>query len=279
MDRSKASGVQRGYYDLGPVYAPGGIALRNVPPGLKAEGEVDNYDSPFSKPLPEPAPEFLAFYDQLGIVTFPDVWDLRLPAETYDHIVSGPGADDEFITSDQCAGCHDGTISNSSLPNMIFEEPGPDGTNNINLSPYSEWKASPMGLAGRDPVFFSQLESETNNLPEFTACIESTCLHCHGVMGQRQLAIDTEGQDNEDCKSLFAIEPPPQVPFGKPFRLDMVKQWPDSEDNEFQNIRGARQRRHILQRLPSYIRDESRARVLFYGKLRYRSPGRNVRSL
>ena len=230
----KASGVQRGYYDLGPVYAPGGIALRNIPPGLKAEGEVDNYDSPFSKPLPEPAPEFLAFYDQLGIVTFPDVWDLRLPAETYDHVVSGSGGADEFITSDQCAGCHDGTISNSSLPNMIFEEPGPDGTNNINLSPYSEWKASPMGLAGRDPVFFSQLESETNNLPEFTACIESTCLHCHGVMGQRQLAIDTEGQDNEDCKSLFAIEPPPRVPFGKPFRLDMVKQWPDSEDNEFQ---------------------------------------------
>jgi hypothetical protein len=230
----KTSGVERSYYDLGPVYGPGGIALRDVPPGLKAEGEVDNYDSPFSEPLPEPAPAFLAFYDQLGMVTFPDVWDLRLPAETYDHIVSASAGPDEFITSDQCAGCHDGTISNSSLPNMILEEPGPDGTNNINLSPYSEWKASPMGLAGRDPVFFSQLESETNNLPELTECIESTCLHCHGVMGQRQLAIDTEGQDNEDCKSIFAIEPPPQVPFGKPFRLDMVKQWPGSVDNEFQ---------------------------------------------
>lgn len=209
-------------------------ARRNSPFGKRAEGEVDNYVSPFSKPLPGPDPEFLAFYDQLGVVTFPDVWDLRLPAETYDHVVSMDSGVSEFITSDQCAGCHDATISNSSLPNMIFEEPGPDGTNNINLSPYSEWKASPMGLAGRDPVFFSQLESETNNLPELTECIESTCLHCHGVMGQRQLAIDTEGQDDEDCKSLFAIEPPPEVPFGKPFRLDMVKQWPGSEDNEFQ---------------------------------------------
>ena len=216
-----------------PPHLPGESTRQNFS-AVRGEGTVDNYVSPFSKPLPAPDPEFLEFYDQLGAVTFPEMWDLRLPAETYDHIVSAAGGPDDFITSDQCSGCHDGTISNSSLPNMIFEEESPDGTKNINLSPYSEWKASPMGLAGRDPVFFSQLESETNNLPEYTECIESTCLHCHGVMGQRQLAIDTEGQDNENCKSLFAIEPPPQVPFGKPFRLDMVKQWPDSEDNAFQ---------------------------------------------
>jgi len=220
--------------DDDPPHLPGDMDLRTTRGFVKANGEVDNYNSPFSKPLQEPSPDFIEFYNQLERVAFQDVWHLRLPAETYDHVVSAASGPDQFITSDQCAGCHDGTISNSALPNMIFEEEGPDGTSNINLSPYSEWKASPMGLAGRDPVFFSQLESETNNLPELTECIEATCLHCHGVMGQRQLAIDTPGQDNENCKNLFAIEPPAEVPFGRPFSLDMVKQWPGSENNEFQ---------------------------------------------
>lgn len=220
--------------DDDPPHLPGDKDLRTARGIVKANGEVDNYNSPFSKPLQEPSSDFIEFYNQLERVAFQDVWHLRLPAETYDHVVSAASGPDQFITSDQCAGCHDGTISNSALPNMIFEEEGPAGTSNINLSPYSEWKASPMGLAGRDPVFFSQLESETNNLPELTECIEATCLHCHGVMGQRQLAIDTPGQDNENCKSLFAIEPPAEVPFGRPFSLDMVKQWPGSENNEFQ---------------------------------------------
>ena len=30
----------------------------------------------------------------------------------------------------------------------------------INVSPYGEWRWSPMGLAGRDPNFFAQLEGE-----------------------------------------------------------------------------------------------------------------------
>ncbi|MGH7850133.1 MAG: hypothetical protein ACREOP_07535, partial [Thermodesulfobacteriota bacterium] len=189
-----------------PVFEQAG--LRNSTSANRAGGEVDNYVSPFSMPLPEPDPEFLEFYDELGVVAFPDEWELRLPDETYDHVVSKNSTVSEFITSDQCSGCHDAAFLNSALPNMILEEPGPDVTNYINLSPYGEWKVSPMGLAGRDPVFFSQLEGETNNLPEYTACIENTCLHCHGVMGQRQLATDTEGQDFENCKSLFVVEPP-----------------------------------------------------------------------
>ena len=227
--------------DAADVNKSGFPVLSTVPAGLgistsggRAGGEVNNYVSPFSMPLTSPDPDFLEFYDELNAVSFPDAWELRLPAVTYDHVVSKNSAVSEFTTSDQCAGCHDASFLNSAIPNMLFEEPGPDGTNYINLSPFGEWRVSPMGLAGRDPVFFSQLESETNILPEFTECIESTCLHCHGVMGQRQLAIDTEGQDNENCKSLFVIEPPSQVPFGKPFRLDMVKEWPGSPDNEFQ---------------------------------------------
>ncbi|MEQ9618504.1 MAG: hypothetical protein RIG61_04960 [Deltaproteobacteria bacterium] len=225
----------------GLVHTPGIIALITQDSasiaGLTAtrgNGEVEGYDSPFSDPLPEPTSRFLEFYNQLDEVSFPEAWMLRLPAQTYDHVVSASTGPDQFITSDQCIGCHDATYSNASFPNMILERDVNGTTELINLSPYGEWSASPMGLAGRDPIFFSQLQSETNNLPELTTCIENTCLHCHGVMGQRQLAIDTPGQDTEGCEELFAIAPPPGVPFGKPFSLDMVTQWPDSPSNKDQ---------------------------------------------
>ena len=38
--------------------------------------------------------------------------------------------------------------------------PGPENLL-VNLSPYGTWRTSPMGLAGRDPIFFAQLASET----------------------------------------------------------------------------------------------------------------------
>jgi hypothetical protein len=48
-------------------------------------------------------------------------------------------------------------VSNITGPNMVFT----DTTGQVrNLSPYGEWSASLMGLAGRDPVFQAQLESE-----------------------------------------------------------------------------------------------------------------------
>ena len=106
---------------------------------------------------------------------------------------------------------------------MMLKDQQSDGTTQlVNLSPYGEWRAALMRLSGRDPVFFAQLQSETNNLPTLTTCIETTCLHCHGVMGQRQLAIDTAGQDDQGCKALCAIAPLPEVPFGKPFGRDEV---------------------------------------------------------
>jgi hypothetical protein len=160
-------------------------------------------------------------------VNFAKAWQQRLPAETYDHIVAAAGGPDHFLTSDQCTGCHDATYSNAGLPNMILKEQQSEGsTQLINLSPYAEWRASPMGLGGRDPIFLAQMQSETNNLPMHTTYAENTCFHCHGVMGQRQLAIDTAGQDDQGCKAVFPVAPPPEVPFGQPFRRDMVTQWP-----------------------------------------------------
>jgi hypothetical protein len=204
-------------------HAPPVITLldRGTPPAAGA------YVSPFPRPLSRPTKDFLALYDQLSAVPFAKAWQGRLPAETYDHVVAAARGPSSFLTSDQCIGCHDATYSNASFPNMIVMEQQASGsTQLVNLSPYGEWRASPMGLAGRDPVFFSQLEGETNNLSRLTACIETTCLHCHGVMGQRQLATDTAGQGDRNCQALFAIPPPPEVPVGRPFRREMVTQWP-----------------------------------------------------
>lgn len=120
--------------------------------------------------------------------------------ETFDHVISGakPVGPEEFLTSDQCSACHDatGTLTpiRPDLPSMMF----PDAVEPIaNLSPYGEWRYSMMGLAGRDPIFFAQLDTEStihDNLQDHSRTavpfIQDLCLHCHGVMGQRQFHID-----------------------------------------------------------------------------------------
>lgn len=198
-----------------------------------AAAAADAPTGPYPNPLPEPSEQFLAFFGKdLAAASYADAWRLRMPSETRDHYGAQPDRPGDFLTSDQCIGCHDATVSNDALPNMVLD---PDGAN-INISPYAEWRVSPMGLAGRDPIFFSQLESEGLNLPELAECIENTCLHCHGVMGQRQFAADNPGGADAPCKSdIFAIEPPAGVPFGdEPYRRAWVAEWQaDQEHNEY----------------------------------------------
>jgi hypothetical protein len=100
-----------------------------------------------------------------------------------------------FVTSNQCASCHDAT-DNTPMPTHMLWPPGPLGPSTINLSTYGEWRYSMMGLSGRDPIFFAQLDTEStvhsrlkgkHNAPSF---IQDTCLSCHGVMGQRQYHLD-----------------------------------------------------------------------------------------
>jgi len=217
------------------------FASHSHAPGVKSLVDLEEmtadtpYVSPFSTPLSQPPAGFTDLFGQIEPVPFTDAWEQRLPAETYDHVVAARSGPAEFVTADQCAPCHDATVSNASTPNMVLKDATATGVRQtVNLSPYGEWKASPMGLAGRDPIFYSQLQSETNIMPAMAKCIENTCLHCHGVMGQRQLAIDTAGQDDEGCKQVFGIAPPPEVPFGKPFRRAMVTQWPQSEPSSEQ---------------------------------------------
>jgi len=112
--------------------------------------------------------------------------------ETYDSVWPKPGettAASQFVTSDQCLGCH--SAGGTGLQ-YDMTQPGPDGKL-INISPYGTWRGSPMGLAGRDPIFFAQLASETDTFHKESAdAIQNICLGCHGIMGQRQHAIDNE---------------------------------------------------------------------------------------
>jgi hypothetical protein len=115
----------------------------------------------------------------------------RMPSETYDNTwvgAGGPKPSDTFLTSSQCLGCH-----NAGGTGLQFDMtvPNPHGDNLVNLSPFATWRTSPMGLAGRDPIFFAQLASETQTFhPTIAGEVEGVCLGCHGIGGQRQFHID-----------------------------------------------------------------------------------------
>jgi hypothetical protein len=115
-----------------------------------------------------------------------------LPGENYDHVVSPPVKPQHFITSDQCFGCHSGNRYGNVL---LWTDTRIDSRPLVNISPYGEWRWSPMGLAGRDPIFYAQLDSEiaflSRHRPDQQNAIVNLCFSCHNAMGQRQLEIDT----------------------------------------------------------------------------------------
>lgn len=128
------------------------------------------------------------------------------PAEPLDTYVSHPHGAPQFITSDQCMGCHSASAQAPSGP-LMWITPAPRaaaaGIGGINVSEYGEWRWSPMGLAGRDPVFYAQLESELaydETIPNRRVGVAlhqqtiDTCMLCHGVMGKRSFASDHPGE-------------------------------------------------------------------------------------
>jgi hypothetical protein len=127
--------------------------------------------------------------------------DLAMPAATYDNVWVKPGAPtaaSQFITSDQCIGCHS---AGGTGIQFDMTQPATD-TKLLNISPYGTWRGSPMGLAGRDPIFFAQLASEVDTFhKEASPFVQDTCLGCHGILGQRQNAIDSHAQSGK-CAPL-----------------------------------------------------------------------------
>jgi hypothetical protein len=145
-----------------------------------------------SQPLADYSSEFLKTFGARIIVPPgpQEITQLYMPPEIYDHVFSGPGGPPLFLTSDQCVGCH-AAGSTGLHYDMTLQQAGqPAYANLLNLAQYGEWRGSPMGLAGRDPVFFSQLETEQTVHPALAKLAPDLCLHCHGVMGQRQLCLD-----------------------------------------------------------------------------------------
>jgi hypothetical protein len=117
------------------------------------------------------------------------------PGENYDHIVSPAGKPQHFLTSDQCFGCHSGNRYGNV---MLWKDTRLESEPLVNVSPYGEWRWSPMGLAGRDPIFYAQLDSERAYLakhqPGKLTEITNLCFSCHGAMGERQLEIDSKNK-------------------------------------------------------------------------------------
>lgn len=154
-----------------------------------------------------PDPKFVAFFHSIRPVNNPQ----RLPGESYDHVWARPAAPGKqtnlFLTSDSCMGCHS-AITYSGNP-MLYQKTLDDTTLAMNVSPFAEWRWSPMGLAGRDPIFYAQLDSEIaylKTLPdaeEQIKMVTNTCFKCHGVMGKRTIDAEHGGTDKGDFKREF----------------------------------------------------------------------------
>jgi hypothetical protein len=164
-------------------------------------------------------PKFVSFYNSIAPVPLDKV--KKFPGETFDHIypqnigTASPSPNpNQFLTSDQCMGCHSaGTYGNVMMYSGVKQ---PDGSTPVmNVSPYGEWRWSPMGLAGRDPIFYAQLESEIAFVKSFfkndpakvaenIRAINNTCFRCHGVMGKRRLDDDHAGKGDFDPELVYA---------------------------------------------------------------------------
>ena len=160
-----------------------------------------------------PDPKFVAFFNSISPVPLGNVQ--KIPGETFDHIFpqkmpAPPGPvpipyPNQFLTSDSCMGCHSaGTYGGVMLYTGTKQADG--STPTMNVSPFGEWRWSPMGLAGRDPIFYAQLDSEIAfaksffrndpvKMAEKIKAINNTCFKCHGVMGKRRLDDDHGGPD------------------------------------------------------------------------------------
>jgi len=134
----------------------------------------------------------------------------RLPPEPLDTALADPAGTvvnpaAGFVTSSQCTGCHSGLTGAGLGPTMVLTA---SNSPTINVSPYGEWRWTPMGLAGRDPVFYSQIDSELAYLKDQKKQqdVINICTQCHNAMGKRTFAAE---HPNEDYKMAFVNDTDP----------------------------------------------------------------------
>jgi hypothetical protein len=188
---------------LSPPAIPGAVARSQKEEHAQISEETPFDLNQFAKPRQMPDPNFLKLFAGLSVNSTEQI--KKFPGESLDHVLSEAGGPKGFLTSSQCLGCHGASGENMSL------QFSPLGNKPINLSEYTEWRASLMGLAGRDPIFHAQLESEKTLYPSQAGFFDNTCYRCHGVMGQRQVEADT----------------------GQPFKHSMVYALPDQPDGKY----------------------------------------------
>ena len=178
------------------------------------------------KPLPEPNRAFIAaFHDLTQMKAEPDPAEVprfSLPSEYSDNVY--PSSDPQhYLTSSNCMGCHGGLGGAPSGVSM-FVATGSKYGEGYNISPFGEWRWSPMGLAGRDPIFHAQLESELIILLEENGALKDgkagpeavqttqqaladTCLRCHGAMGLRQKGLDQNAKAKHSLPHDGILDP------------------------------------------------------------------------
>ncbi len=145
----------------------------------------------------------MAFLNFFSSVKTLDVAEVAcLPPTTHDWVVPKREGTQGFVTSNQCMSCHSGLMApfgpSMFVPTSASAEYGAPGWD---VSPYGEWRWTPMGLAGRDPIFYAQVESEIAILrkefrdkpallSKLSATLIDTCLRCHAAMGHREFSLD-----------------------------------------------------------------------------------------
>jgi hypothetical protein len=205
--------------DLEPEQRPGRGAgevglLETAYHGRPNVGNKYDEDEILSQPLSAPDSEFTRYFqlasgpvDSSNVRAFPGQWA--------DHVPAGADGAEQFITSDNCIGCHGG-LGGEPYGITMFVQTGSEYGDGYNISPFGEWRWSPMGLAGRDPAFYSQLatelailDGELDDTPDLRDAaknaVVNTCLSCHGGMGQRQLWIDV-ADNGVDLDPNFKVD-------------------------------------------------------------------------
>jgi mono/diheme cytochrome c family protein len=169
-------------------------------------------------------PDFLAMFPATNGIYISRSDLQTLPSEWLDHVPARPNDTQHFLTSDNCVGCHGG-LGGAPSGVTMFVKTGPNYGDGYNISEYGEWRWSPMGLAGRDPIFYAQLESEfalleAAGVGDLSENLGTTCLSCHGAMGQRQLEIDAH--DNPQTGLDGNVFKPDYVLLHDPLTLDQL---------------------------------------------------------
>lgn len=185
-------------------------ALRNIE-GFPGEPIIFRVDDSWRKKVseshpsePEDSPQIVAeeriadnafsqFYREIGTQNLNGI--ANLPATSHDCVPANRSGAINFATSNQCMSCHAGLTGPLGPVGFVHTDENTTtyGGKGINVSPYGEWRWTPMGLAGRDPVFYAQVESEValiqkqfgpGDKADATAKIlVDACLRCHGAMG------------------------------------------------------------------------------------------------